>query len=104
MANQLSTPPQAAPPEAIREVALDDKYTARSGPVFISGIQALVRLTLEQRRLDAARGLDTGLFVSGYQGSPLGGLDGELRRAAVHADPLGIVFKPGLNEELAATA
>jgi indolepyruvate ferredoxin oxidoreductase len=89
---------------ARQDVRLDDKYTARAGAVFMSGIQALVRLTIEQRLLDSARGLDTRLFVSGYPGSPLGGLDGELRRAAAHTEPLGIVFTPGLNEELAATA
>ncbi|HEX3510986.1 MAG TPA: indolepyruvate ferredoxin oxidoreductase family protein [Solirubrobacteraceae bacterium] len=90
--------------EARDAVRLEDRYTARAGAVFMSGIQALVRLMIEQRLLDDARGLDTGLFVSGYPGSPLGGLDGELRRAASHTEPLGIVFTAGLNEELAATA
>ena len=85
-------------------VSLDDKYAAESGRVLISGIQALVRLTLEQRRLDASRGLDTGVFVSGYQGSPLGGVDMEMARAAAFLDPAGVVFRPGVNEELAATA
>ncbi|MGW7694516.1 indolepyruvate ferredoxin oxidoreductase family protein [Streptomyces asiaticus] len=85
-------------------VSLDDPYTARGGRVLISGIQALVRLTLEQRRLDEARGLDTRAFVSGYPGSPLGGVDLELDRARRFLDPAGVVFRPGLNEELAATA
>lgn len=85
-------------------VSLDDKYTAAEGRVLISGVQALVRLTLEQRRLDAARGLDTRVFVSGYQGSPLGGVDLEMGRAARHLDEAGVVFRAGLNEELAATA
>ncbi|WP_327087927.1 indolepyruvate ferredoxin oxidoreductase family protein [Nonomuraea sp. NBC_01738] len=85
-------------------VALDDKYTARDGRVLLSGIQALVRLTLEQRRLDEERGLDTRVFVSGYQGSPLGGVDMEMGRAARHLEPAGVVFQAGLNEELAATA
>ncbi|MEU0572420.1 indolepyruvate ferredoxin oxidoreductase family protein [Nonomuraea sp. NPDC005983] len=85
-------------------VSLDDKYTATSGKVLISGIQALVRLTLEQRRLDQERGLNTRVFVSGYQGSPLGGVDLEMGRAARFLDPAGVVFQPGLNEELAATA
>ncbi|WP_181449016.1 indolepyruvate ferredoxin oxidoreductase family protein [Nonomuraea aridisoli] len=85
-------------------VSLDDKYTAADGRVLISGIQALVRLTLEQRRLDEARGLDTRAFVTGYQGSPLGGLDLEMGRAGRFLDQAGVVFRPGLNEELAATA
>lgn len=72
-------------------VSLDDKYTADSGRVLISGIQALVRLTLEQRRLDESRGLDTRAFVSGYQGSPLGGLDMEMGRAKRFLDPEGVV-------------
>ncbi|MCE0764698.1 indolepyruvate ferredoxin oxidoreductase family protein [Pseudonocardia kujensis] len=85
-------------------VTLDDRYAAERGRVLLTGIQALVRLTLEQRRLDAARGLDTRVFVSGYQGSPLGGLDSELLRSRRFLDPAGVVFQPGVNEELAATA
>ncbi len=85
-------------------VALDDKYVADHGRALISGVQALVRLTLQQRRLDQTRGLDTRVFVSGYQGSPLGGLDQELGRAKRLLDPAGVVFRPGVNEELAATA
>ncbi len=85
-------------------ITLTDRYTRDSGRALMSGIHALVRLMLEQRRLDARRGLDTGAFVSGYEGSPLGGLDQELARAREHLDPLNIVFRPGLNEELAATA
>ncbi|MBF8193495.1 indolepyruvate ferredoxin oxidoreductase family protein [Nonomuraea sp. K274] len=85
-------------------MSLDDKYTALDGQVLISGIQALVRLTLEQRRLDQARDLDTRVFVSGYQGSPLGGVDLEMGRAARFLEPAGVVFQPGLNEELAATS
>ncbi|MFI7020018.1 indolepyruvate ferredoxin oxidoreductase family protein [Streptomyces sp. NPDC050164] len=85
-------------------VTLDDKYSARSGRVLMSGIQALVRLTLEQRRLDEERGLNTGAFVSGYQGSPLGGVDLEMGRAHRFLESAGVVFRPGLNEELAATA
>ncbi|XVQ82069.1 indolepyruvate ferredoxin oxidoreductase family protein [Microbispora siamensis] len=90
----MSTPP----------VSLDDKYAAEHGTVLISGVQALVRLTLEQRRLDAARGLDTRVFVSGYPGSPLGGVDLEMARAARFLKEAGVVARPGLNEELAATA
>jgi indolepyruvate ferredoxin oxidoreductase len=85
-------------------VTLDDKYTAAQGRVLISGVQALVRLTLEQRRLDRERGLDTRVFVSGYPGSPLAGVDLEMARAGRLLEPEGVVFRPGLNEELAATA
>ncbi|HUR02380.1 MAG TPA: indolepyruvate ferredoxin oxidoreductase family protein, partial [Nonomuraea sp.] len=85
-------------------VALDDKYTATDGRVLISGLQALVRLTLEQRRLDQERGLNTRVFVSGYPGSPLAGVDLEMGRAARLLEPAGVVFQPALNEELAATA
>jgi indolepyruvate ferredoxin oxidoreductase len=85
-------------------ISLDDKYMAESGRVQISGVQALVRLTLDQRRLDRRRGLDTGVFVSGYQGSPLGTVDKEMHRARRHLKGEGIVFQAGLNEELAATA
>ncbi|MFI6498147.1 indolepyruvate ferredoxin oxidoreductase family protein [Nonomuraea typhae] len=84
--------------------ALDDKYTRSDGRVLMTGVQALVRLTLEQRRLDEERGFDTRVFVSGYRGSPLGGVDMEMERAARFLDPAGVVFGPGLNEELAATA
>jgi indolepyruvate ferredoxin oxidoreductase len=86
------------------DVSLDDKYTARHGRVLLSGIQALVRMVLEQRRLDDSRGLNAAAFVSGYPGSPLAGLDQELGRAARFLDDAGVVFRPGLNEELAATA
>jgi len=91
-------------PARLRPVRIDDKYTATSGRVLLSGIEALVRLTLDQRRLDRARGLNTAVYVSGYEGSPLGGLDLELKKASAFLDEAGVVFSPGLNEELAATA
>ena len=71
---------------------------------FLSGIEALTRLPLEQRRIDAAHGLNTAGFVSGYRGSPLGGLDLRLWKAAAELETQRIVFQPGLNEDLAATA
>jgi indolepyruvate ferredoxin oxidoreductase len=88
----------------LRELTLEDRYRSESGPIMLDGMQALVRLMLDQRRLDVRRGYDTGVFVSGYPGSPIGGLDLELQRAADQLGPAGIVFRPGLNEELAATA
>src|SRR4051812_21991102 len=87
-------------PVKLQDVSLADKYVLEQGTIFLSGIQALVRILLDQRRADARRGLNTGTFVSGYQGSPLGGFDKELLRLG---DP-EIEFVPGLNEELAATA
>ena len=63
-----------------REVSLDDKYVLEHGRVLITGVQALVRLVLDQHRADRRRGLTTGTLISGYQGSPLGGLDIELAR------------------------
>ncbi len=86
------------------EVSLDDKYVLEEGRVYLTGIQALVRLPLEQRRRDARAGLDTAGFISGYRGSPLGGYDQQLWRAAAHLETHRIHFQPGINEDLAATA
>jgi indolepyruvate ferredoxin oxidoreductase len=85
-------------------IALDDKYTQEAGDIYLSGIQALVRLPLMQQARDAAAGLRTAGFISGYRGSPLAGLDQQLWEARRHLEARDIVFQPGLNEELAATA
>ena len=85
-------------------VSLDDKYALEQGRVFMSGIQALVRLPMMQRQRDLAAGLNTAGFVSGYRGSPLGGYDLHLARAKPFLKKHHIHFEPGLNEELAATA
>ncbi|WP_269507257.1 indolepyruvate ferredoxin oxidoreductase family protein [Burkholderia sp. IMCC1007] len=86
------------------DVSLDDKYTATSGRIYLSGIQALVRLLLVQRRRDAASGLRTAGYVSGYRGSPLGGLDEALWKAEKILKEHSVKFLPGVNEEIAATA
>src|SRR5690606_37117178 len=86
------------------DVTLEDKFLLAEGRVFITGVQALLRVLLDQRRLDAAAGLRTAGFVSGYRGSPLGGLDQQAHRAKAHLQAADIVFKEGLNEDLAATA
>jgi indolepyruvate ferredoxin oxidoreductase len=86
------------------EVTLDDKFLLQNGRVFITGVQALVRVLIDRRRLDAREGLKTAGFLSGYRGSPLGGLDQQAHRAAKHLQAHDIVFKEGLNEDLAATA
>ncbi|MCX8086804.1 MAG: indolepyruvate ferredoxin oxidoreductase family protein [Rhodocyclaceae bacterium] len=88
----------------MRHVTLDDKYTLESGRIYLSGIQALVLLPMLQRRRDLAAGLNTAGYVSGYRGSPLGGLDLALWQAKKHLEHHHIVFQPGLNEDLAATA
>ena len=92
-------PPEAAAPP----VSLEDKYT-KEGRVYVTGTQALVRLPLLQRQLDRAQGLRTAGYISGYRGSPLGGFDRELQRAGSILAENDIVFQPGVNEELAATA
>ena len=88
----------------MQAVTLDDKYVADSGRIYLTGIQALVRLGLVQRRRDLAAGLNTGGFISGYRGSPLGGLDEALWKAKKHLAAHHVHFQPGVNEELAATA
>src|SRR5947199_2220625 len=85
-------------------ISLDQKYTQGSGHVFMTGIQALVRLPMAQIRRDRANGLNTAGFVTGYRGSPLGGYDQQLFAARKHLDQYGIKFPPGVNEALAATA
>jgi len=95
-------------PESIRKaletVSLEDKYSLAQGRAFMSGVQALVRLPMLQRQRDAAAGLNTGGFISGYRGSPLGGYDQALWAAKKHLAQNHIVFQPGVNEELGATA
>ncbi|MYN05252.1 indolepyruvate ferredoxin oxidoreductase family protein [Pseudoduganella sp. DS3] len=88
----------------LNDVSLDDKYTSTSGKVFLSGIQALVRLPMLQQLRDARAGLNTGGFISGYRGSPLGGLDETLWKAQPHLQKHNVQFVPGVNEDLAATA
>ena len=88
----------------LAKVSLDDKYVLDDGRVFLTGTQALVRLAFEQRRRDAAAGLNTAGFISGYRGSPLGGFDMELWRAKEFLQRHHIHFEPGVNEDLAATA
>src|SRR5215813_6867702 len=89
---------------ALAAVSLDDKYTLESGRVFITGTQALVRLPMMQRQRDHAAGLDTACFVTGYRGSPLGGVDQAMWRAKKFLKNNQIHFQPGVNEDLAATA
>jgi indolepyruvate ferredoxin oxidoreductase len=89
---------------ALADVSLDDKYTQASGRIYLNGVQALVRLPLMQRERDLAAGLDTGGFISGYRGSPLGGYDTALWAARKFLETHRIKFQPGVNEDLAATS
>jgi len=91
-------------PATLAKVSLDDKYTLEKGRVFLTGTQALIRLLLLQRERDQRAGLNTAGFVSGYRGSPLGGLDQALWRAQKHLESHHVKFQPGVNEDLAATA
>ena len=88
----------------LNEFSLDEKYTKKSGVTLLSGIQALVRALQTRANLDQAQGMNTGGFVSGYRGSPLGGLDKELWAQSEMLDAAGVHFQPGVNEDLAATA
>ncbi len=88
----------------LASVTLDDKYKATEGRVYLNGMQALTRLTIMQRQRDMAAGLNTAGYVTGYRGSPLGGLDQAMMAARKHLDEHHIRFQPGVNEDLAATA
>jgi indolepyruvate ferredoxin oxidoreductase len=91
-------------PADLAKATLDDKYTLERGRAFMTGTQALIRLMMLQRERDRRAGLNTAGFISGYRGSPLGGLDQALWRAQKHLEQHHIKFQPGVNEELAATA
>lgn len=99
--NAPLTPAQRA---ALQSVHLDDKYTLETGRAWMSGIHALVRLLMMQRERDARAGLNTAGFISGYRGSPLGGVDQNMWKAAKYLKEHHIEFQPGINEDLAATA
>jgi indolepyruvate ferredoxin oxidoreductase len=90
--------------QALETVTLDDKYSLDVGRAFMSGVQALVKLPMLQRQRDALQGKNTAGFISGYRGSPLGSYDQSLWKAKDHLKAQNIVFQPGVNEELAATA
>ena len=87
-----------------QHVTLEDKYDLKVDRILVSGTQALVRAALMQHERDRKNGLNTAGYVTGYRGSPLGGLDQQFERAQKHLKSRNIVFQPGLNEDLAATA
>ncbi len=89
---------------SIRAYELADRFRPTKEPVLLSGVHAIARLVVEQRERDRSHGLHTATFVSGYPGSPLGGLDLVLRSLAELRDKADFKLAPGINEELAATA
>jgi indolepyruvate ferredoxin oxidoreductase len=89
---------------ARQDVSLHDRFDLEKSPVLLNGTQALVRLMLMQRARDRAAGLDTAGYVTGYRGSPLGAVDMQMARARKLLEASDVVFQPGLNEDLAATA
>ena len=89
---------------ASHKFSLEDKYTVLEGQIAITGVQALVRLPIDQHRRDQAAGIRTGTYISGYQGSPLGELDKQLRAAGRVLGERDVVFQAGINEDVAATA
>ena len=91
-------------PAHLAKASLDDKYTLDSGRVFLTGTQALVRLPMMQRARDLVAGLNTAGFVSGYRGSPLGGVDQSFHGAKAFLEKHHVKFQPGVNEDLAATS
>jgi len=95
---------QAMAKIALAKVALDDKYQRSEGRVYMTGTQALVRLPMLQREYDRLAGLNTAGYVTGYRGSPLGGIDLAMTQAGRYLTDHNILFQPGVNEELAATA
>jgi indolepyruvate ferredoxin oxidoreductase len=89
---------------ALEQASLEDRWTRERGPIYLSGTQALVRLLMLQRQRDLADGLNTAGFLTGYRGSPLGGVDMTAVRARSYLEQHHVRFQPGVNEDLAATA
>lgn len=92
------------PGSAPAHFSLDDRYTRESGSIYLTGIQALVRMVRDRAVIDRRHGLRTGSFISGYEGSPLAGYDLELARRSTFLTPWDITHRPGLNEEIGATS
>jgi len=100
----MNAPLTPAHRAALDSVQLDDKYSLETGRAWMSGIHALVRLPMMQRTRDVRAGLNTAGFISGYRGSPLGGVDLNMWKAEKYLKAHHVVFQPGVNEDLAATA
>ncbi len=92
------------PLSAMAPISINDKYDLTSDRIFLTGTQAIIRLCLIQAERDRMMGLNTCGYVTGYRGSPLGGLDQQFVSASPYLDKAGVRFQPALNEDLAATA
>jgi len=88
----------------VQQVSLEDRFDLTKSPILLNGTQALVRLMLMQKARDSQAGLNTAGLVTGYRGSPLGAVDLQMARAKKHLEAADVLFQPGLNEDLAATA
>ena len=100
----MNAPLTEAVRRALAEVTLDDKWTLDRGRAYMSGTQALLRLMMLQHQRDQLAGLNTAGFINGYRGSPLGGVDQTAVRAKKYLERHNVLFQPGVNEDLAATA
>lgn len=89
---------------SVRKVSLDDKYALDTARAYMTGIEALVRLPMLQHQRDQQRGLNTAAFISGYRGSPVGGVDQAMWKAKPWLEKHNVHFQPGVNEDLAATS
>jgi indolepyruvate ferredoxin oxidoreductase len=87
-----------------RKLRLADRYELEEGALYLSGLQALVRIPIDQHQLDQRNGLSTATLISGYEGSPLAGYDLEIGRQRQLLERSGVVFRPAVNEELGADA
>ncbi len=96
--------PHGGQSRAVESFSLDDRYTREQGTIYLSGIQALVRMVRDRARLDRRQNLKTASFISGYEGSPLAGYDLEIARRRKYLRDFDVVHRPGLNEEIAATS
>ena len=101
--NAGTAPTSASSSSAISSISLDDKYTLPRGRAFMTGTQAFVRLAMLQHQADTRAGLNTAGFITGYRGSPLGGVDTTAEKARSYLEAENVKFHPGMNEDLAAT-
>src|SRR5437879_13482891 len=100
----MNAPLDQAPHRTLLEATLEDRWTRERGAIYLSGTQALVRLLMLQRQRDLANGLNTAGFLTGYRGSPLGGVDMTATRASAHLERHHVRVRPGVNEALPARA